>query len=66
MQKRKMRLLLARDRQARHNALSQRTSSIFKILFLSNDSKSDCLRENSESFCTPTGTDPVGAGQDPK
>jgi hypothetical protein len=65
MQKRKMRLPLARDRQARGNRLPQRTSGAFIILFPSNDSKLDCLRESSASFCAPTGIDPVGAGQYP-
>src|SRR5215207_3176778 len=60
----------ARDCQAQDKAhdkaLPQRTSSLFNILFPSNDSKLDCLRENSVSFCAPTGIDPVGAGQYPK
>src|SRR5437879_4277247 len=41
-------------------------ASNFKILIPSNDSKLDCLRESSVSFCAPTGIDPVGAGQYPK
>src|SRR5437899_9751862 len=67
MRKWKMCRLLARviDRPMTMPCRSAQASN-FKILFSSNDSKLDCLRESSVSFCAPTGIDPVGAGQYPK